>query len=71
MSMRCNAVRGTDLPQAKLNEDDVILIRALVMERNRLISEARKLTDKKISEKFGIHPNTVWKLTKYGSWKHV
>jgi uncharacterized protein YjcR len=44
-------------------------MRELVAERENLLAEAKKLTDAKIAEKFEIHPNTVWKATRYDTWK--
>jgi len=66
-----NPQRGSDRWNAKLTPDDVRLIRGLVAERERLLSEARKLTDAKIAEKFDIHENTVWKVRQKSSWFHV
>ena len=66
-----NPQRGADRYNAKLSEDDVRLIRALVAERERLLTEARKLTDAKIAAKFEIHENTVWKVRQKASWIHV
>jgi hypothetical protein len=66
-----NPQRGSARWNAKLTDDDVRLMRALVAERERLLTEARKLTDAKIAEKFHVHPHTVWKATKRDSWSHV
>jgi DNA-binding transcriptional regulator YhcF (GntR family) len=46
-------------------------MRELVAERERLLAEARKLTDREIAAKFEVHPNTVWKVCKRDSWVHV
>ncbi len=61
---------GVDHWNAKLTEDDVRLIRALVEERAMHLAEARKLTDAAIAEKFEVHPNTIWKVYRT-SWTHV
>ena len=66
-----NPQRGSDRWNAKLTDDDVRLMRELVAERERLLAEARKLSDKEIAAKFEVHPNTVWKVCKRDSWSHV
>jgi hypothetical protein len=71
MSATRNPQRGSARWNAKLTDDDVRLIRELVAERERLLTEARKLTDEAIAAKFEVHPHTVWKVTKRDSWAHV
>lgn len=71
MAAAINPQRGRNRWNAKLSDEDVTLIRALIAERERLLAEARKLTDKKIADKFGVHRNTIWKAAKYESWKHA
>lgn len=66
-----NPQRGADRWNAKLTEDDVRLIRALVDERAMHLAEARKLTDAVIAEKFEIHPNTVRKIIDGAAWGHL
>ena len=65
------AVRGAQHYNAKLVDDDVRLIRALVEERRRLLAEAARLSDVEIGRKFGVHANTIWKIASWGSWVHV
>ena len=71
MAAAKNPSRGEEHYNHKLTAEDVALIRALVDERNRLLSEANKLTDAKIAEKFEIHKNTVWKITRFETWINV
>ncbi|MGE5522591.1 MAG: hypothetical protein ACM3SS_02670 [Rhodospirillaceae bacterium] len=66
-----NPRRGENHYRFKVTDDDARLMRALVLERERLLAEARKLTDAKIAEKFDVHPHTVWKVTRYESRRHV
>lgn len=56
---------------AKLTDDDVRHIRALREYREKLLAEAKTLTDAKIAEKFEVHPNVVWKIGNRGAWVHV
>lgn len=57
--------------RTKLTADDVRLIRALVAERDRLLAEARKLSDRELARKFEVHKNTIQKACRFGSWAHV
>lgn len=68
---RLHVLRGSDLPQAKLNDDDVRLIRAAVRERDRLKREASELSNYALARKFGVHTRTVEKITQGESWAHV
>lgn len=69
MAAAKNPMRGERHYMTTLTEDDVRLIRALAAERKRLLDEAALLSDKRIAEKFEIHPNTVWKITSYSNWR--
>lgn len=63
--------RGSELPWAKLTEEDVSLIRELVREREALKAQLRELTNAKIAEKFGVHVRTIDRVTTYEGWRHV
>lgn len=62
---------GSQRYNAKLTEADVRLIRELRAERERLLAQAKQLTDAKIAEKFEVHPNVVWKIGNFAGWIHV
>lgn len=66
-----NPVRGTDHPLSKLTDDDIRLIRECVAERERLINEARKLTNAKLAKKFDVHVNTIGRVTQFRGWIHI
>jgi hypothetical protein len=66
-----NPVRGTDHPLSKLTDDDIRLIRECVAERERLINEARKLTNAELAKKFDVHANTIGRVTQFRGWVHV
>lgn len=68
---RIKVKRGMDLPQSRLTDEDVRLIRALVEERERHREEAAKLTNAKLAEKFGVHVRTIDKVTAGENWGHV
>lgn len=47
---------------AKLTADDVRLIRAAVVERNRLLKDARQLSNKLLGEKMSVNHRTIEKV---------
>ena len=63
--------RGSQLPQAKLNEQDVQLVLQLVMHRDDLKKQLKCLTNKAIAEKFGVHYRTIDRITAGESWIYV
>jgi len=63
--------RGEDLPQAKLTNDDVLLIREVVEYRNKLKEELSQMTNKKLAEKFDVHYRTIDRVTAGENWCHV
>jgi len=71
MAAAKNILRGEDHPSSKLTGDDVALIRALLDEREKLLAEANRLTDRKIAEKFDISRSYVQKLRTRAAWIHV
>ena len=63
--------RGSELPQSKLDEDDVRLIISLIHERESLRAQASELTNAKIAEKFGVHYRTIDHISAGKTWGHV
>jgi len=55
----------------KLTEDDVRLIYALIDERNRLMKQAKDLSNAKIAEKFEVDKTTIGKLERGEIWTDV
>ena len=55
------AVRGSDLPHAKLTEQCVIAIRQNVSGK----------TAKQLAEEFGVHYRTIEKVRSYETWSHI
>lgn len=66
-----NPVRGTDHPLSKLTDDDIRLIRECVAERERLINEARRLTNAELARKFDVHQRTIDRITQRKAWIHI
>ncbi len=64
--------RGKDLPQSKLDESSVNLIRELHAYK---VAEIKKLNDSLsaagLAEKFGVHVRTIEKALRYETWKHA
>jgi predicted XRE-type DNA-binding protein len=66
-----NYKRGTELPHAKLTEEDIVNIRALVEHRSTLLTEARTLSNAALAEKFGVSRSTINKIAMGETWGHV
>ena len=60
---------GTGHYLSKLEKNDIRLIRELAGERERLIREAKSLTNQKIAEKFEVHEHTIWRVLNFASYK--
>lgn len=66
------APRGEYHYRSSLTNDDVRLIRALVAERQRLLSEAAKLSNRAIADKFNLmNDDYVRRIHKREAWSHV
>ena len=66
------AKRGEDLPQSKLTEDDVRLIRQAHAEALAEIKRLQQhVSARALAEKFGVHVRTIEKVLSYQSWRHV
>lgn len=64
--------RGTDLPQSKLTEDDVIDIRSMQRQRAKLLAHIKEnLSNDAMAKKFNIHPRTLEKILSRETWSHV
>ena len=68
---RNKAHRGSQLPQAKLDESDVRHIRQLIDHRENLKRQAKSLSNAMIAEKFGVHLRTIDKISQGHGWTHV
>lgn len=68
---RTKVLRGSQLPQAKLHEDDVQLILQLVAHRDDLKRQLCLMTNERIAEKFNVHRRTIDRITAGEAWGHV
>lgn len=66
------ALRGQDLPQAKLLDLDVIEIRSMKRQRESLLKHIRdNLSNEAICKRYGIHPRTLEKIMSRETWSHL
>lgn len=68
---RLKVKRGSELPQSRLTEEDVIMVRELIAYRNKLLAEAKELTNAKIAQKFDVHTRTIDRISVGETWGHV
>lgn len=68
---RLKTKRGEELPHAKLTNQDVKNIRALINYREGIKAEASELSNKKIAEKFEVHVRTIDRISSGENWAHV
>lgn len=68
---RLSVLRGSQLPQSKLTEEDVVLLRQLISEREALKAQAAQLTNAKLAEKWGVHVRTIDRISTGEGWGHV
>ena len=66
-----NPARGAALPQAKLTDEDVRLIRKCVAERERLRQEANQLSNESLAKKFDVSLRTIDRITQRRGWIHI
>jgi hypothetical protein len=66
------AMRGNELPQAKLTPLLVIEIRRRNEEKQKRIAELNaKYSAKAMAADLGVHERTIEKVLRYETWRHV
>lgn len=68
---RLKVKRGSELPQAKLNDAKVEYIHATVAKRKALRAILATMTNKALAKELGVHERTVDKAVAGYSWGHV
>jgi len=68
---RTKVLRGSQLPHAKLTEDDVRLIREIVDEREAMRRRLKTMTNAAIARKFGVHLRTIDRVATGETWIHA
>jgi hypothetical protein len=66
------AVRGQDLPQAKLDDDKVLSIKSASKQRELMRKYIRdNLSNNALAQQFGVHVKTIEKVLQNNTWNHV
>lgn len=68
---RLSVKRGSQLPHAKLNEEQVSEILYSVDLRNRLRERASTLSNKALAKKYGVHYRTIERVVQGETWGYV
>jgi len=68
---RLKVKRGSQLPQSKLSEADVVEIFAIVDRRDHLKRRLSGMTNAAIAQQYGVHVRTVDKVVQGNGWTHV
>ena len=69
---RSMALRGQDLGQSKLNDDDIKEIRSASEQREKLRQHIREtLSNDALAKKLNVHIRTIEKVLSYETWGHI
>ena len=71
MSLYATAKRGENHYAAKLTNDDVRHIRALVEERRALAKRLSALSNRSIAEKFDVTTSCIERVIYGQTWTHI
>jgi hypothetical protein len=64
--------QGSELPHAKLHEDDVKSIRSEVKQREKLRNYIDEhLTNQALADKYRVHVRTIERIVQFETWNHV
>jgi hypothetical protein len=71
-TIKADAMRGQDLPQAKLLDMDVIDIRSAKRQRDNMLKYIKEnLSNDALSKKYSIHARTLEKVLSRETWCHL
>lgn len=59
---RARYIKGDECSWSKLSEKDIVVIKELIKQG---------VVQRRIAEKFGVHPATICYVNRGGSWRHV
>lgn len=65
------AARGESHYAAKLTEDDVRALRAIVAERRQLLDRLAAISNKALAEKFDVKESCIERVIYGQTWTHV
>lgn len=69
--LRGRKQQGENHPKAILTDDDVRLIKALLMEKWRLQEQVKALNHTALAEKFGVSTRTIQSIAQNLTWLHI
>ena len=63
---------GSELPHAKLHEEDIKSIRSEVKQRENLRDYIHEsLTNQALADKYKVHIKTIERIVQFQTWNHV
>lgn len=69
---KLTAKRGSELPHAKLTEDDAVAIRKLHARKQRAIARLNeRYSAAGIAKRYGVHVRTVERILQRTGWVHT
>lgn len=68
---RLHVVRGSEHPNAKLTEEKVREILAVVEERERLKLKLKGMTNAALARRYNVHLRNMDKIVSGETWSHV
>ena len=67
-----HALRGTDLPQSRFSEDDVLEIRSAIKQRESMRQYIKdNLSNEALAIKFNVHYRTIERIIQRETWVHL
>lgn len=72
LTASARALRGTDLPQARFTNDDVLEIRSAIVQRENLRQYIKNnLSNEALAAKFSVHYRTIERIIQRETWVHL
>lgn len=66
------ALRGSELPQSKFTDDDILEIRSAIKQRENMRKYIKdNLSNEALSKKFNVHYRTIERIIQRETWVHL
>jgi hypothetical protein len=66
------ALRGSELPQSKFTDDDILEIRSAIKQRENMRKYIKdNLSNEALSKKFNVHYRTSARIIQRETWVHL
>lgn len=66
------ALRGTELPQSKFSEDNILEIRSAIKQRDSMRQYIKdNLSNEALAIKFNVHYRTIERVIQRETWVHL